>query len=199
MNIDLNALVSLVGTLGAVALGSWLTARATARANAKAERDTLGIQFDAMFLAVAELRAAVEADRVLWSNRWERARAALLAAMTGLGPAAFVRGSDQRQIAAILGGAGWFLAQERTQTKAATVSLVPKLAAVAAAAAPLLRHPSTDVQEATDRFMAAIFSYHESRDTTELEARAADFGSAVRAVLDPPPHRRLSRHRRRQQ
>ncbi|MFJ1653505.1 hypothetical protein ACIOC2_19370 [Streptomyces sp. NPDC088337] len=198
MNIDLNAMVSLVGTLGAVALGSWLNARATARANARAERDSLGVQFDAMLLAVAELRVAVEADRALWSNRWERVRAGALAAMTGLGPAAFVRGSDQRQIAAAIGGAGWFLAQERTQMKAATVSIVPKLAAVAAAAAPLLRHSNTGVREATDHFMAAIFSYHESRDAAELEARAADFGSAVRAVLDPPSRRRLPRRRRQQ-
>ncbi|MGP3922281.1 hypothetical protein [Streptomyces sp. 8N616] len=183
MTFDPNALIGVAGTLAAVQLGARMNARATARAEARAERDNLGAQFDAMVLAVAGLRAAVEADRALWRNRLETVRAGTLAAMTGLGPAAFAKGSDWRQIAAAFGGAGWFLAQERNQTKAATASLTPKLAAVAAAAAPLMRHSDVGVREATDRLMSAAFSYHETRSAEQLEATTADFGTAVRAVL----------------
>lgn len=202
MHIDINALINLVGTLTAVALGAGLTARinsrATARAEAKAEHDALGAQFDTMVLAVAELRAAVEADRILWSNWKEELRRIALAGMTGLAPAAFVKGSERRQLAAFAGGAGWFLGQERIRMKDATASLIPKLAAVAAAASPLLRHSDTGVQEATDRFMTAIYSYHESRNATELEAAAHNFGSAVRGVLYPASRRRLAWRRRAQ-
>ncbi|MFF9097578.1 hypothetical protein ACF1AX_31205 [Streptomyces sp. NPDC014802] len=197
MTFDPNALITASIGLAGVPLGAWLTARATARANARAEHDALGKQFDSMVLAVADLRAAVEADQALWSNRWERLRAAALAAMTGLGPAAFTKGSDRRQLAAVLGGAGWFLAQERSQMKTATASLIPKLAAVAAAAAPLLRNSDTGVRDATDRLMTTIYSYHETRNAAELEAAAAGFGNAVRAVLYPTSRARLPWSRRR--
>ncbi|MEU1406812.1 hypothetical protein ABZ471_31460 [Streptomyces sp. NPDC005728] len=199
MHIDINALINTAGTLAAVALGAGLTARinsrATARAEAKAECDALGAQFDAMLLAVAGLRAAVEADHVLWSGWKEQARTFLLATVTGLAPAAFVRGSDRREIAAALGGAGWFLAHERHQSRTASASITPKLEA---AAAPLQRHPSAEVVEATDRLVTAVFSYHETRDPRQLEAAAAGFGTAVRAVLHPPTRRRLPWRRREQ-
>ncbi|MEU6416040.1 hypothetical protein [Streptomyces spiralis] len=197
MNVD--AFVNIGGALAAVALGAWMTARTTsrttARAEAKAEHDALGAQFEAMVVAVAGLRAAVEADRVLWSNWTEGLRRIVLAGMTGLAPAAFVRGSERRQIAAFAGGAGWFLVQERVRMKAATASVTPKLEAVVAAAAPLMRHPDAGIREATERFRTAVCTYHESQTPEELEAAAADFGSAVRAVLHPPPRRRLSRRR----
>jgi len=195
VNIDVNGLINLAGALGAVALGSMLTSRATARAAAraddKAERDDLGKQFDAMLIAVAGLRAAIEADHVLWSNWKEQLRTGALAAVTGLAPASFTKGSDRRQIAAALGGAGWFLAHERHQSRLASASITPKLEAVAAAAAPLQRHSSPNVVEATDRLMTAVFRYHDSQDPQELETAAADFGAAVRAALYPPaPARR---------
>ncbi|MEU6259146.1 hypothetical protein [Streptomyces sp. NPDC047043] len=196
MNIDVNGLVNVAGTLTAVALGAGLTAltnsRAAARAETKAERDALGAQFDAMLLAVAGLRGAIDADHVLWSNRKEQLRAGALAAVTGLAPAAFVKGSDRRQLAAALGGAGWFLAQERHQMRMASASITPKLEAVVAAAAPLQRHSNSDVCDTTDRLVQAVFTYHESRNQQELEAAAADFGIAVRAVMHPPVRRRLT-------
>lgn len=198
--IDVNSLISIGGTLASVALGSGLTARinssVAARAEAKQERDNLGVQFDAMLVAVAGLRAAVEADHVLWSGWKEQARTFLLAAVTGLAPAAFAKGSDRREIAAALGGAGWFLAHERHQSRTASASITPKLEAVVAAAAPLQRHPSNQVIQATDTLMAAVFSYHESRDPRQLEAAAADLGTAVRTVLHPPARRHLPWGRR---
>lgn len=195
VDIDVNNLINLAGTLGAVALGSWLTAltttRATARADDKAERDALGDQFDAMLVAVAGLRAVIEADHSLWSNWKETARTTALAALTGLAPASFIKGSDQRQLAAALGGAGWLVAFERHQSRTAAAGITPKLEAVAAAAAPLLRHSSTEVSDAANRLMQAVFSYHESRNAQELETAARDFGAAVRAVLYAPvPARR---------
>ena len=195
MAIDPNALLTAALGLAGVPLGSWLTSRGTARADASAEREALGAQFEAMVLAVAELRAAAEADHVLWSNPWETVRVILLASMTALGPAAFAKETDHRQLAAGLGAAGWFLARERSQAKAATASFVPRLAAVAAAAAPLMRHPDAGIREGAEHFMAAVFSYHESRNATALEVAAADFGSAVRAVLYPAPRRLLRRRR----
>ncbi|UXY24955.1 hypothetical protein N8I84_41710 (plasmid) [Streptomyces cynarae] len=172
-----------------------INSSAAARADAKAERDALGAQFDAMLLAVAGLRAAIEADHVLWRGWKEQARTFLLAAVTGLAPASFVRGSDRREIAAALGGAGWFLAHERHQSRTASAGITPKLEAVVAAAAPLQRHPSREVVAATDRLLTAVFSYHESRDPQHLEAAAADFGNAVRGELHPVPRRRLWRRR----
>ncbi|MGW0230914.1 hypothetical protein ACWDWO_21605 [Actinopolymorpha singaporensis] len=196
MNFDLNSLISAVVVLAGVPLGSWLTTRGTARAEARAERGALEAQFNAMVVAAAAVRAAVDADRALWNSRWERVRAGTLAAVIGLGPAAFTRGSDRRQIAAFLGGAGWFLAQERTRMQTATASLIPKLAAVGASGAPLLRHSDARVRESTERFIAAIFSYHEARDASDLEAATAAFSSAVRAVLYSTPHRRRPGRRR---
>ncbi|MFF4364369.1 hypothetical protein [Streptomyces sp. NPDC001604] len=202
MHIDINSLIATGGTLASVALGAGLTAivnsRAAARTEAKQDRDTLGAQFDAMVLAVAGLRAAIEADHVLWSGWKEQARTFLLAAVTGLAPAAFVRGSDRREIAAALGGAGWFLAHERHQSRTASAGMTPKLEAVVEAAAPLQRHPSREVVDATDRLVTTAFRYHESRDPQHLEAAAADFGTAVRAVLHPAPRQRLARRRRNQ-
>ncbi|MFE6177870.1 hypothetical protein [Streptomyces sp. NPDC056464] len=199
MHIDVNSLINIGGTLASVALGAGLTAsinsRVAARTEAKQDRDTLGAQFDAMVLAVAGFRAAVEADHVLWSGWKEQARTFLLAAVTGLAPAAFVNGSDRREVAAALGGAGWFLAHERHQSRAASAGITPKLEAVIAAAAPLQRHPSSEVVDAADRLVAAAFSYHESRDPQHLDSAAADFGNAVRSVLNPAPRRRLSRRR----
>ncbi|MFJ9197887.1 hypothetical protein [Streptomyces flaveolus] len=196
MHIDIN----IGGTLASVALGAGLTAginsRVAARTEARQDRETLGAQFDAMVLAVAGLRAAIEADHVLWSGWKEQARTFVLAAVTGLAPAAFVTGSDRREVAAALGGAGWFLAHERHQSRAASAGITPKLEAVIAAAAPLQRHPSSDVVDATDRLVAATFSYHASRDSRHLDSAAADFGNAVRAVLHPAPRRRLPRRRR---
>ncbi|MGI5135844.1 hypothetical protein [Streptomyces sp. CA-106110] len=191
MNIDVNGLINLAGTLGAVALGAWLTARTTSRAEAKAEQDTLGRQFEAMVVAVAGLRAAIDADKVLRSSWLEWLRTFALASVTGLAPAAFVRGSDRRQIAAAIGGAGWYLALERERMKTATASLVPKLEAVVAAAAPLMRHSDPGIREATEHFRTAAFQYHESRRPEEFEAAAANFGTAVRAILYPPARRRL--------
>ena len=185
MQFDPNALIAPAVGLVAVPLGSWLNARATAKAETKSERDSLGKQFDAMVLAVADLRAAVETDHSLWSNRMETVRAGILASMTGLGVAAFAKDPDWRQLAAGAGGAGWFLAQERNQTKAATASLIPKLAAVAAAAAPLMRHSDVGVREATDHFMTTAFSYHESRNPEGLETASRNFGRAVQAALNP--------------
>ncbi|QEV69525.1 hypothetical protein CP983_24665 [Streptomyces chartreusis] len=199
VHIDVNSLINIGGTLASVALGAGLTAsinsRVAARTEAKQDRDTLGAQFDAMVLAVAGLRAAVEADHVLWSGWKEQARTFLLAAVTGLAPAAFVNGSDRREVAAALGGAGWFLAHERHQSRAASAGITPKLEAVVAAAAPLQRHPSSEVVDAADRLVAAAFSYHESRAPQYLDSAAADFGNAVRSVLNPVPRRRLSRRR----
>jgi hypothetical protein len=198
VTFDPNAVVGVAGTLIAVPLGAWMNARATARAEAKAERDALGIQFDAMLLAATGLRAAVEEDRMLWSSWQEKMRAAALAAMTGAGAASLTKGSDRRQLAAALGGASWFLAQERTQQKTATSTITLKLAAVANAAAPLLRHSDTGVREATDRFMTAAFAYHETRVAGAFETAAANFGNSVRAVLYPTSRRRLFRSRREQ-
>lgn len=202
MNVDVNALLNLAGALAAVALGAGLTAlasaRAAARAEAKAEQAVLGANFEAMVVAVAGLRAAVEADGMLWSSWKEGLRTFALASVTGLAPAAFVRGSERRQIAAALGGAGWFLAQERVRMKTATASIMPKLEAVVAAAAPLMRHSDAEIREATEHFRTAAFQYHESRRTEELESAAADFGSAVRTVLYPPVRRRLPWRRRTQ-
>ncbi|MFG2573256.1 hypothetical protein [Streptomyces sp. NPDC048481] len=199
MHIDVNSLINIGGTLASVALGAGLTAainsRVAARTEAKQDRDTLGAQFDALVLAVAGLRAAVEADHVLWSGWKEQARTFLLATVTGLAPAAFVKGSDRREVAAALGGAGWFLAYERHQSRMATAGITPKLEAVIAAAAPLGRHPSSAVVDASDRLVAAAFSYHESRDSQHFDSAVADFGNAVRAVLHPAPQRRLSRRR----
>lgn len=121
-----------------------------------------------------------------------------LASVTGLAPAAFVRGSDRRQIAAAIGGAGWYLALERERMKTATASIMPMLEAVVAAAAPLMRHSDAGIREATEHFMSAAFQYHESRRPEEVEAAAADFGTAVRAVLYSPARRRLSWRRRTQ-
>ncbi|MFE5400509.1 hypothetical protein ACFQ9Z_03735 [Streptomyces sp. NPDC056580] len=195
MHIDVNTLITTGGTLASVALGAGLTAlvnsRVTANTEAKQERDNLGAQFDAMLVAVAGLRAVVEADRVLWSNWKEQGRTFLLAAVTGLAPASFVRGSDRREIAAALGGAGWFLAHERHQSRTASAGITPKLEAVVAAAAPLQRHPSREVVTATDTLMTTVFNYHEARNPQQLEAAAADFGVAVRAVLHASPRRRL--------
>ncbi|MEU8977613.1 hypothetical protein [Streptomyces sp. NPDC048309] len=195
MDIDVNSLISIGGTLASVALGAGLTARINARATARAEdkqdRDKLGAEFDAMLLAVAGLRAAVEADHVLWSGWKEQARTFFLAGVTGLAPAAFVKGSDRREIAAALGGAGWFLAHERHQSRKASAGMTPKLEAVVAAAAALQRHPSSEVVDATDRLVTVVFRYHESRNPQELEEAAADFGRAVRTVLYPIPRRRL--------
>ncbi|MFI1767504.1 hypothetical protein ACH41H_36405 [Streptomyces sp. NPDC020800] len=198
MQFDPNALIAPAVGLVAVPLGSWLNARATAKAEAKAERDSLGKQFDAMVHAVADLRAAVEADHSLWSSRMETVRAGMLASMAGLGVAAFAKGQDWRQLAAGAGGAGWFLAQERHQMKTATASLVPKLAAVAAAAAPLMRHSDTGIRAATDHFMTTAFNYHASRNPQGLAEAARDFGSAVQAALHPT-RRRWEPWRRREQ
>ncbi|MGV4984532.1 hypothetical protein ACVB8X_14010 [Streptomyces sp. NRAIS4] len=193
MHIDINSLIATGGTLASVALGAGLTAivnsRATARADAKAEQGALGAQFDAMVHAVADLRAAAEADHSLWSNRMETVRAGILASMAGLGVAAFAKEPDWR-MAAGAGGVAWFLAQERTQVKTATASIVPKLAAVAHAAAPLLRHSNAGIREATDSLMAEVFRYHESRSPRDLETAAGNFGCAVQAVLNPPARRR---------
>lgn len=200
VNLDVNALVNLVGTLSAVALGAWLsaryTSRAAARAEEKAERDTLGTQFEAMVVAVAGLRAAIDADKVLRSSWLEGLRTFALASVTGLAPAAFVRGSEQRQIAAAIGGAGWYLALERERMKTATASLVPKLEAVVAAAAPLMRHPNETVRETTERFREAVFAYHESKNAEQLEAASYEFGAAIRAVLHPTTRHRLPWRRR---
>jgi hypothetical protein len=194
VNLDVNALVNLTGTLVAVALGAGLsaryTSRAAARAEAKAERDALGTQFEAMVVAAAGLRAAVDADKILRSSWLEGLRTFGLASVTGLAPAAFVRGSDRRQIAAAIGGAGWYLALERERMKTATASIMPKLEAVVAAAAPLMRHSDAGIREATEHFITAAFQYHESRRPEEVEAAAADFGTAVRAVLYSPARRR---------
>lgn len=198
MTFDPNALITATIGLAGVPLGSWLTARATARADAKAEQGALGAQFDAMVHAVADLRAAVEADHSLWSNRMETARAGLLASMAGLGVAAFAKEPNWRQIAAGAGGAAWVLTQERTQVKTATASIVPKLAAVAQAAAPLLRHSNAGIREATDGLMTEVFRYHESRTPRELEAAAGNFGRAVQAELNPPARRHLPGRRRQQ-
>ncbi|MCQ4202609.1 hypothetical protein ACH4KC_15490 [Streptomyces griseoaurantiacus] len=198
MSLDLNALLSLVGTLGAVALGAGLNARSAARAEAKGERESLGAQFTSMVLAVTQLRAAVEEDRILWSNWKEHWRATGLAAMTGAGVAAFARGSDKRQFAAIAGGAAWFLTQERTQQKAAASRITPNIAAVGQAAAPLLLHPSSAVQETTERLMAAAYSYHETRNVAGFDDAVAAFGTAVRAEMELPRRRRPFRRRQTQ-
>ncbi|WP_432029917.1 hypothetical protein [Streptomyces sp. 1222.5] len=197
MHIDINSLIATGGTLTSVVVGAGLTARvnsrAAARAEAKQDRDSLGNQFDAMLLAVAGLRAAIEADHVLWSGWKEQARTFLLAAVTGLAPASFVKGSDRRELAALLGGAGWFLAHERHQSRTASAGMTPKLEAVIAAAAPLQRHPKRAIVDATDRLVTAVYAYHQSRDPQSLEAAAADFGNEVRTVLHPTPQRRLLR------
>ncbi|WDO09942.1 hypothetical protein ME763_32145 [Streptomyces murinus] len=190
MNLDVNSLVNLAATLGAVALGSWLTARTTARADAKAEQGALGAQFDAMVHAVADLRAAVDANRSLWSNPMETARAGVLATMAALGVAAFAKEPNWHKAAAGAGGAAWILAQERAQVKTATASIVPKLAAVAHAAAPLLRHSNVGIREATDGLMASVFRYQASDGAQEVETAAENFGRAVQAVLNPAPQRR---------
>ncbi|MFJ5059714.1 hypothetical protein ACIP96_09815 [Streptomyces nigra] len=199
MHIDVNSLISIGGTLASVALGAGLTAiinsRVAARTEAKQDREALGAQFDAMVLAVAGLRAAIEADHVLWSGWKEQARTFLLAAVTGLAPAAFVKGSDRREVAAALGGAGWFLAHERHQSRTASAGIATKLEAVIAAATPLQRHPSSEVVDAADRLVTAAFNYHESRDSQHLDSAAADFGNAVRTVLHTAPRPRLSRRR----
>ncbi|MFC3348168.1 hypothetical protein ACFOOM_12190 [Streptomyces echinoruber] len=177
-------------------LGAWLNARTTASAEAKAERDNLGAQFDAMLLAVTQLRAAVDEDRILWSNWREKLSAIALAAMSGAGLAAFIRGSDHRQIAAAMGGASWFLTQERAQQKTASSSITPKIAAVAQAAAPLLRHSDRDVQDATKQLMTAAFRYHEA-GPAELDTAMDAFGTALRAAMQHPAQpRRAARARR---
>lgn len=195
MTLDPSALIGVAGTLAAIPLTGWVTIRITARTEAKAERDALGAQFDAMLLAVAGLRAAIETDHVLWSNWKEQFRTLALASVTGLAPASFVKGSDRRQIAAALGGAGWFLAHERHQMRVASGGITPKLEAVVAAAAPLLRHSDARIRETTDSLVKAAYRYHEKRNPTELEATIADFGEAVRVVLYPT-RRRLLRRRR---
>ncbi|MGW5326800.1 hypothetical protein [Streptomyces sp. NPDC004014] len=200
MNLDVNAIVNLVGTLGAVTLGASVsaryTSRAATRAEEKAERDALGTQFEAMVVAVAGLRVAVDADKVLRSSWLEGLRTFALANVTGLAPAAFIRGSERRQIAAAIGGAGWYLALERERMKTATASVVPKLEAVVAAAAPLMRHPEETVREATDHLREAVFTYHESKNAEQLEAASYEFGVAIRAVLHPTSRRRLPWRRR---
>ncbi|MDX3385208.1 hypothetical protein PV682_27575 [Streptomyces niveiscabiei] len=189
MTFDPNTLIAPVVGLVAVPLGACVNARATVRAEVKAERDNLGAQFDAMFVAVAQLRDAVDEDRILWSNGMEKVRAGILAGMADVGLAAFIRGADRRQLAAVLGGASWVLSQERIQQKAATSSITPKATAVTQASAPLIQHSDLQVRETAERVMAAAYGYHEAASAAELEAAPHAFGVAVRAAAQPTPGR----------
>ncbi|MCM1972311.1 hypothetical protein [Streptomyces sp. G1] len=189
MTFDLNSLLGPVVSLLGVPLGAWLHARTTARAEAKAERDSFRTQANSMVVAVAELRAAVDEDHILWSNWKEKVRAGLLAAMTAAGFAAFTHGSDRRQLAAALGGAAWQLSQERNQQKTAASNITPKITAVVQAAAPLLQHADTRVCESTERVMTAVYGYPGTRNPAELEEALHAFGLAVRAAAEPTPNR----------
>ncbi|MGW2599509.1 hypothetical protein [Streptomyces klenkii] len=194
----IDTLVNVFSALLTTAFGWWLNARSHDRGDAQAQRAALQVQADALVLAVAELQAAAEANRILWDGRAERWRTGLLVSLASLGGYARVRlcagGSHGFPLQALagLGDAARMLSRERLGPKQAAAALTAYMGRIAAAAAPLLRHPAPDVAAATERLMDAV---HDVGNPERLRAALEAFGRAVRASLAAPPRRGWRRWR----
>ncbi|MFE2970771.1 hypothetical protein ACFXKC_45640 [Streptomyces sp. NPDC059340] len=195
--------LSGAGTTILSAVLTWCVATATRkRADAKADRATVRAQADALILAVSEVRAIASTNKVLWGSWKESARSAFLAALAFVGGAArtaAVATRDDRgewlAIAAGLGAAVDTIGRDRREAKRMDGVLMPAMAQVMAAAAPLLRHPDPGVAAATERLFAAI---SDIEATEALDTALRGFGRAVVPVTTAPPSRwqRLRRGRR---
>ncbi|MFC7924754.1 hypothetical protein [Streptomyces cinereoruber] len=196
----MDKLIESLGSLvsgGLVALLTWwLTTRARNRQDQDREREVLRGHADALIVAVADLRAAGAANRMLWETLVERGRTVLLAGLACVGGAARARiagGTDVQSGLVGMGRGVELLAQERIVSKQAAALREP-FTRIAAAAAPLLRCPDPALVTATEELMNAAGNLE---DTARLEEKLAAFGRAARVATTPPPTRRERRRARR--
>ncbi|MBD0844742.1 hypothetical protein [Streptomyces sp. TRM68416] len=153
-----------------------LTARARNRQDQQEEIGALRVQADALTVAVAELRGAAAANRLLWDGPAERARSFLLATLGFFGGAALARiagGSDHLSAQVGMGQAADLLSRDRRASKQN---------AAAAAAAPLMRSTDAAVAATTEQLLNAC---GDVENTERLEAALEAFGQAVRAATAP--------------
>lgn len=183
-------LVPTVTSVAVAVLAWWLTERSRDRADAKGERAALEVQADAMLVAVTELLAATKANGILWEGLAERGRSFLLASIAAGGGYSRARlsgrGPEWLWHAVGLAAAGRSLGEDRRATKRAIAAITTPLGRLAAAAAPLLRHPDRTLAEATQQLLDAAY---DTRRPGRLEPAAETFKQAVRAALLPPPSR----------
>lgn len=161
------------------------------RAGAKADRETVRAQADALIMAVTDLRGKAEVNRLLWGTRWEGARSFLVAfaagagAMSGTTLLARPQGNREEWLA-IASGAGAAvdaLARDRREAKRMDGELAPLIPRVTAAAAPLLRHPDQGVATATERLVKAAYNI---KAKGALDRALREFGRAVVPVTTVP-------------
>jgi hypothetical protein len=187
----MDKLIELASTLLSGAFIAVLAARLTNRSRNRQEQQTeigaLRVQADALTVAVAELQGAAAANRLLWEGPAERARSFLLAVLAFAGGAARARiagGTDNLSGLVGLGQAAELLSWDRRATKQTVAAVREPLTRVAAAAAPLMRHPDPAVAAATEQLLNAC---GDMENTARLETALEAFGQAVRTATAPRP------------
>ncbi|MET9142091.1 hypothetical protein [Streptomyces parvulus] len=185
----MDKLIELASTLVSGAciavLAAWLTNRSRNRQEQQAEVGALRVQADAMMVAVAELRGAAAANRLLWEGPAERARTFLLTVLAFTGGAARARiagGTDVQSGLVGFGDAAELLSRERVANKQAAAAVREPLTRAATAAAPLMHCSDTAVATATEQLLTALAGVE---DTARLDAALEAFGRAVNAATAP--------------
>ncbi|GHH63453.1 hypothetical protein FHS35_002098 [Streptomyces umbrinus] len=184
-----DTIVQILGAISVALLTYWLTTRSRDRADKEAAKATLENQADALIVAVADVRVAAAANRILWEGPASRGRSFLLALLAGAGGTARGRvagGSDGLSFAIGLGEVAHLLSRERRAVNQAIATVREPLLLLATAAAPLQRHSDAAVAEATAAVMAAATDIE---NTAGVAAAVESFGQAVRAALQPPATR----------
>lgn len=194
MSTTLHYTVRAVELLGIVGFGTtvlaWrLTNISRDRQARQDEQGALEKQADTAVVAVASLRAATGMNRTLWERPLERLTALGLATVTfysGRAGARILGGSEWWSHAVGMGAAAQLIAREVHASKAAVTAVREPVNQVAAALAPLVRHPDARVATTAEELLTAT-----SRilDHTRVEAALAAFGEAVRATAQPEPSR----------
>ncbi|MFJ3673827.1 hypothetical protein ACIPSE_46035 [Streptomyces sp. NPDC090106] len=176
---------SLVSGVVIAVLASWLTARARNRQDQQEEIGALRVQADALTVAVAELRGAAAANRLLWEGPAERARSFLLATLGFFGGAALAKiagGPDHLSAQVGMGQAAELLSWDRRASKQNAAAVREPLSRAASAAAPLMRSTDAAVAATTEQLLSAC---GDVENAERLEAALEAFGQAVRAATAP--------------
>ncbi|MFR9794113.1 hypothetical protein ACL07V_36735 [Streptomyces sp. MB22_4] len=125
----------------------------------------------------------------LWDNFLEHGRTVLLAAAAGAGELARTRATGASERASVIAGFGpaaQLIARDRIAGKAYAATVREPLFRLATAAAPLLRHPDTQVADTAGTLVNVTLDT--KRDTRNLDAAFTAFHAAVtNAEHEPAP------------
>ncbi|MEU6462230.1 hypothetical protein [Streptomyces sp. NPDC046976] len=171
-----DVMVAFVG----IWFGWWLSDRSRSRADRAAEKATLRAQADALIAAVLDVRAAAMTGHTLWDSFLEHGRTVLLAAAAAAGEIARTRAigaSERASAVAGFGSAAQLMARTRIASKEYAATVREPLFRLATAAAPLLRHPDTQVSETAGTLLNVTFDI--KKDTRNLDAAFTAFHAAV--------------------